>query len=456
MSDIGKAYVQIVPIAEGISGSISSILDKESTSAGKSAGLNIAGAIKGVIAAAGIGTAVKAALEAGGNLQQSFGGLETLYGDAAEAAKAYAAEASKAGISANSYAEQAVSFGASLKQAFGGDTQKAMEAANVAILDMADNSAKMGTDISAVQTAYQGFAKQNYTMLDNLKLGYGGTKTEMERLLADAQKLSGVEYNIDNLGDVYSAIHVIQENLGLTGVAAAEASETFSGSLGAMKAAGENLLANLALGEDIGPSLDALGVTVNSFLFNNLLPMVGNMLEAVPELLSGLSGILIQSLNIVSNNSDEIVAQGLEIVTSLVSAIVEAAPYIAEAAINLAVSLGEALLNTDWIALGTDLISSLRDSIDMAAGEILGADTLTIDSIIDGIMNGLDDLMQSSGEILNAIYEGITTYLPTLLETFMQWRNSICFRIILIFNPQTKTLKSIDGVICPNVPFNIL
>lgn len=430
MSDIGKAYVQIVPIAEGISGSISSILDKESTSAGKSAGLNIAGAIKGVIAAAGIGTAVKAALEAGGNLQQSFGGLETLYGDAAEAAKAYAAEASKAGISANSYAEQAVSFGASLKQAFGGDTQKAMEAANVAILDMADNSAKMGTDISAVQTAYQGFAKQNYTMLDNLKLGYGGTKTEMERLLADAQKLSGVEYNIDNLGDVYSAIHVIQENLGLTGVAAAEASETFSGSLGAMKAAGENLLANLALGEDIGPSLDALGVTVNSFLFNNLLPMVGNMLEAVPELLSGLSGILIQSLNIVSNNSDEIVAQGLEIVTSLVSAIVEAAPYIAEAAINLAVSLGEALLNTDWIALGTDLISSLRDSIDMAAGEILGADTLTIDSIIDGIMNGLDDLMQSSGEILNAIYEGITTYLPTLLESGVEIISSVAEGIL--------------------------
>ena len=198
MADLGQAYVQIIPSAKGISGAISSIIEPEATSSGKSAGINIGSAIKAAIAAAGIGEALKSALEAGGNLQQSFGGLDTLYGDAAKAAKEYAVEAAQAGISANSYAEQAVSFGAALKSAFGGDTVKAAEAANVAILDMADNSAKMGTDITSIQTAYQGFAKQNYTMLDNLKLGYGGTKAEMERLLADAEKLSGVKYNIDN------------------------------------------------------------------------------------------------------------------------------------------------------------------------------------------------------------------------------------------------------------------
>ena len=198
MADLGQAYVQIIPSAKGISGAISSIIEPEATSSGKSAGINIGSAIKAAIAAAGIGVALKSALEAGGNLQQSFGGLDTLYGDAAKAAKEYAVEAAQAGISANSYAEQAVSFGAALKSAFGGDTVKAAEAANVAILDMADNSAKMGTDITSIQTAYQGFAKQNYTMLDNLKLGYGGTKAEMERLLADAEKLSGVKYNIDN------------------------------------------------------------------------------------------------------------------------------------------------------------------------------------------------------------------------------------------------------------------
>ena len=169
-TELGKAFVQIVPSAKGISGSISKELGGEAGSAGKSAGLNIVGAIKGVIAAAGIGTALKAALEAGGNLQQSFGGLDTLYGDAADAAKKYAVEAAQAGISANSYAEQAVSFGAALKGAFGGDTAKAAEAANTAIMDMADNAAKMGTPIENIQTAYQGFAKQNYTMLDNLNI----------------------------------------------------------------------------------------------------------------------------------------------------------------------------------------------------------------------------------------------------------------------------------------------
>ena len=164
-TELGKAWVQIVPSADGISGSIRNVLNPEAESAGKSTGLKLAGVMKKVIGAAGVGIAIKKSLEAGGALQQSFGGLETLYGDAADAAKNYAKEAYKAGISANSYAEQAVSFGASLKQAFGGDSTKAMEAANTAILDMADNAAKMGTPIENIQNAYQGFAKQNYTML---------------------------------------------------------------------------------------------------------------------------------------------------------------------------------------------------------------------------------------------------------------------------------------------------
>ena len=167
-TELAKAYVQIIPSAKGISGSISQAIGGEAASAGKSAGLNIVGAIKGVIAAAGIGTAIKQTLDAGGALQQSFGGLDTIYGEASAAAKEYAATAAQAGISANSYAEQAVSFGAALKKAYEGDTVKAVEAANTAILDMADNSAKMGTDIGMIQNAYQGFAKQNYTMLDNL------------------------------------------------------------------------------------------------------------------------------------------------------------------------------------------------------------------------------------------------------------------------------------------------
>ena len=415
-TELGKAYVQIVPSAKGISGSISKELAGEATSAGKSAGFNIAGAIKTAIVSAGIGTALKSALDAGGDLQQSFGGLDTLYEDASASAKAYAAEAAKAGISANDYAEQAVSFGASLKQAFGGDTKKAVEAANTAILDMADNSAKMGTDITSIQTAYQGFAKQNYTMLDNLKLGYGGTKSEMERLLKDAQKLSGVKYDINNLGDVYSAIHVIQDNLHLTGVAAQEASETFTGSLGAMKAAGQNLLANLALGEDIKPSLKVLGESVNNFLFKNMLPMVGNVLKAVPQLIEGASSIILGGLNIAAKHAGEIVQMGVDIITGIVKAIVQALPYLVEAALNIAKALGEAIINTDWMKIGQDLISALRDTIDLAAGEIFGGDTATIDAFINSLLDGLGSLIDTGVELLTGLIDGIAAALPNMLS----------------------------------------
>ena len=162
-------------------------------------------------------------------------------------------------MSANDYMEQVTSFSASLLQSLGGDTEAAAAAADMALRDMADNANKMGTDMERITDAYQGFAKQNYTMLDNLKLGYGGTKTEMERLLADAQKISKVEYDINNLNDVYQAIHVIQDELGITGATAFEASTTFSGSMASMKAAFRDLMANLATARDIGPSLAALG-----------------------------------------------------------------------------------------------------------------------------------------------------------------------------------------------------
>ena len=295
MSTLGTAYVQIVPSAQGISGSISNMLDPEASAAGTSAGLKIGAFAKKALIAAGVGAAfvklVKSSMDEGGKLQQSYiGGLETIYGKAAGAAREYAKEAAKSGISMNTYSEQAVSFGAALRQAYGGDTKKAVEAANMAILDMADNQAKMGTDITSIQNAYQGFAKQNYTMLDNLKLGYGGTKTEMQRLLKDAEALTGKKYDISNLGDVYEAIHVIQGELGLTGVAAAEAEGTFTGSFASMKAAAQNFLGELALGMDVSESLNVLVTSANTFFFNNFIPMLGNIVRALP----GAIGTFIQ------------------------------------------------------------------------------------------------------------------------------------------------------------------
>lgn len=285
-TEIAQAYVQLIPSARGITGKIQSILNPEASAAGQSAGQSLGSSLVGVmtkvIAAAGIGKALSAAISEGAALQQSLGGIETLFKGSADKVKGYANEAYKTtGLSANAYMENVTGFSASLLQSLGGDTNKAAETANMAMIDMSDNANKMGTSMESIQMAYQGFAKQNYTMLDNLKLGYGGTKQEMQRLLADAEKLTGVKYDINNLSDVYSAIHAIQENLDITGTTAKEAASTFSGSFESMKAAAQNVLGKLALGENILPSLHALLKTTSTFLFDNFLPMVGNIFSGL-------------------------------------------------------------------------------------------------------------------------------------------------------------------------------
>ena len=416
MADLGKAYVQIIPQAEGITGKIGAILDPESKKAGarggKEAGASFAGAIKGTLAKLAIGAAVvkgfQSAIEEGGKLQQSYGGLETIYGDAAEAAKKYAAEAVTAGISANDYAEQAVSFGAALKQAFQGDTTKAVEAANTAIMDMTDNAAKMGTPLVSIQNAYQGFAKGNYTMLDNLKLGYGGTKTEMERLLADAQKLSGVEYNIDNLGDVYEAIHVIQSDLGLTGVAAQEAATTFSGSFGAMKAAAANLLGNLALGENVGPSMQALIQTVSTFLTGNLIPMIGNVLKTLPSAIS----------TAITTGGPLVMKAGKGLLTNIINAITTGLPNVLDKASAIVTNLKQGIQNglPSVIEQGSQILDSLLNAISVALPLVLSKGTEILSNVISGITEAIPQLGTVASTVINKIGEFLANNLPTIAE----------------------------------------
>ncbi|HFU4004993.1 TPA: hypothetical protein ACGO3P_000338, partial [Streptococcus suis] len=297
MTELGKAYVQIIPSAQGIGGSISKILDPEAKSAGQSAGSsigsNLVSTITKVIAVAGIGKLIKdgisASLSAGADIQQSFGGLDTLYAGAQKEIKQYAADAYKAGISANTYAENATAFGATLKQALGGDAVAAANAANMAIMDMADNSAKMGTDIETVQQTYQSLARGNYAMLDNLKLGYGGTKAEMQRLLDKASELTGKNFDMSNFADITEAIHVVQQDLGIAGVAVDEASTTFSGSLQAMKSSFTNVLAALSSGElDITPQLKGLAETTANFIFGNFIPMLGRLFSQLPSAIGAL------------------------------------------------------------------------------------------------------------------------------------------------------------------------
>lgn len=370
-TNLGQAYVQIMPSAKGIGSNLSKTLSGELSGAGESIGGGLSKSIGGTLikglAALGIGAAVKKlfsdAIEAGAEMQQSFGGLDTIYGDASAAMKDMAYQASQAGISANRYAEQAVSFGASLRQAYGGDTVQAAKAANMAIMDMADNAAKMGTDMTMIENAYQGFAKGNYTMLDNLKLGYGGTAKEMARLLHDAKEITGVDYDIGHLGDVYEAIHVIQGELGLTGVAAQEGAETFSGSMAAMKASATNLLANLALGEDIKQPLMDLVANTKNFLIGNLFPMIGNILKQLP-------GLLGEGLKWAFANIPGMIDAVIKFINNLAAGMTQNSGKIKETLVQIGRAALEMFKNIDWKGLGLAVLNLIGTAI-MVSGSLI-------------------------------------------------------------------------------------
>ena len=418
---LADAYVQIIPVASGIKGKIAAELGAEADTAGESAGATAGGklvsGIKKAIAAAGIGMAIKQAITEGADLEQSIGGIETLFKDSSSTVIENAKQAYKtAGLSANEYMENVTSFSASLLSSLGGNTDEAARVADMAMVDMSDNANKMGTSMESIQNAYQGFAKQNYTMLDNLKLGYGGTKEEMQRLLKDAQKISGVEYKLDNLNDVYEAIHVIQGELDITGTTAKEAATTLSGSLSSMKAAATNVLGNLALGEDIGPPLMALQETVHTFIDNNLVPMLSNVISALPAALQGISTLIVTELNVASNHAEEIINFGIEFVKNLVVGILTEVPYLIDAAIGLIASFATALINTDWSTVCTDFINLLKENLDIAAGEILGTDGNIVASVINAINNKLPDVLNKGVEVISNVANGILQSLPVVLQ----------------------------------------
>ena len=368
-ADLGKAYVNIIPKAPGIEANIEGLLGGSGAAegakkAGSGLGSKLMTGLKVGAAAAGValGKILKDSFEAGGALEQSFGGLDTIFGEASAQAKAFAVEAAAAGISANTYAEQAVGMGAALKQAFGGDAEAAVQAANTAIMDMADNAAKMGTPIESLQNAYAGFAKQNYTMLDNLKLGYGGTKEEMQRLLSDAEKFSGVKYDINNLGDVYEAIHVIQGELGLTGVAANEAKDTLQGTTGAMKASWENLMAAMTTGEGLEAAMANMGESVGNFI-DVVIRMGGQVAEQLPTVIKTLANKAIE-------NAPAFIASGAELMVKLAVGIVNGIPSLIAKLPQVFQKVKTSFSGYDWGALGKQLVDGISNGI-KAAGTAL-------------------------------------------------------------------------------------
>lgn len=369
MPDLGSAYVNIIPKAPGISNEIEDIFSGAGGGADK-AGLGLGkrlmgGLGKAVAAGKAIGAMLQPAFEAGGALEQSFGGLDTIYGKASSIAKVYAESAAQYGVSANTYAEQAVSMGAALKAAYGGDTMAAMNAANTAIVDMADNAAKMGTPIENLQNAYQGFAKGNYTMLDNLKLGYGGTQKEMQRLLKDAQAVTGVKYDINNLGDVYDAIHVIQGELGLTGVAAGEASTTLTGSMGAVKASWENVMAALTTGHGLETAMANLTSSVGAF-GSNVLSMLGTLGPQLGPMISGLANAAIEHL-------PEFLATGVQLIAEMAVGLINGLPDLLAKVPEIFSQVSAAFSAINWASIGSALIQGIIRGVRSAASALVNA-----------------------------------------------------------------------------------
>lgn len=393
-TELAKAYVQIVPSTRGISQSLSKEMSGAGTSAGAAAGGKLGSAIRGALAAAGIGEALKAVISEGAALEQALGGVETLFGDSADRVIANAERAYKtAGLSANAYMESVTGFSAALLQGLGGDTEAAAAAADMALIDMADNANKMGTAMESIQTAYQGFAKQNYTMLDNLKLGYGGTKSEMERLLKDAQAITGVKYDIENLSDVYEAIHVIQGELGITGTTAQESASTFSGSLASMAAAGKNVMADLMLGEDMTQSLSALTDTVLIFVQDNLMPALGRIFSALPQLIGQMV--------------PQLLSLGRELILSVAAGITSATPELLPSATSAAL---------DWIAqlaamvpeilsLGAELLVALADGILAALPELVDRAPIIVGDLVDGITGSIPKLASAAVDIIMGLVD---------------------------------------------------
>lgn len=384
--EMAKAYVQIVPSADGIRAALTDVFDEETdglgAKVGQSIGAQLVGTIKKVLAAAGIGKLIKDSLDTGGALQQSIGGIETLFKDSADTVKQYAAQAYQTvGLSANDYMEQTTSFAASLLSSVSKDTNAAAQLANMAMVDMADNANKMGTDMQDIQNAYQGFAKQNYTMLDNLKLGYGGTQAEMQRLLTDAEKISGVHYDLGNLADMYSAIHVIQQEMDITGTTAREAATTLTGSFAAMKAAAQNVLGNWSTGADLTAPLQALTDTARTYLVGNLLPMIGNVLQGIPQVIYGLV--------------PEVVQTGTELLGSLAQGFTQGIP--------------------DFLANALPQLLSFTENLRENAGEFVNAGLDMITQLANGLIAGLPDLIAYVPDIIINICGIINDNLPKIL-----------------------------------------
>lgn len=477
-TDLGKAYVQIVPSAQGIKASIQEVmgkpLEEQADNSGSTFGSMLVSKIKGAITIAGIGKFLSASLTEGGALQQSIGGIETLFGNSANVIKKAAQTAFKdAGVSANTYMEQTTSFAASLVSSCGGNTAKAAEIAKRAMVDMSDNANKMGTDLQDIQNAYQGFAKQNYTMLDNLKLGYGGTKTEMARLIKDAStyKDSQEKLNVSvkdgdmSFSNIANAISVVQDHMKISGTTAEEASTTLTGSFGMVKASVQDFLGALSTGDGVWRTFKNTISSLGTFIGGNLLPMIGNIgssivsiltnsfnnmpgiLDAVQkfasniaaqapqfiksgfELLNKLADGIISALpvmiakiptiistfaNIINDNGPTILMCGLQLVGKLALGIIQAIPTLIFNIPKIITAIVDVWSAFNWINLGKMAITGLGNGIKALFGFLKGTGKDALDTVLINILMMPERLRALGGNGISGLISGIKSLFGSL------------------------------------------
>ena len=401
----------------------------------------VAGVAAGATAIGALGTKAVAAYA---DYEQLVGGVETLFKNSQDQVMDYANNAYKtAGLSANEYMETVTSFSASLLQSLDGDTSAAADKANLAITDMSDNANKMGTDMTSIQNAYQGFAKANYTMLDNLKLGYGGTQAEMERLLADAEKISGIKYDISSYADIVDAIHVVQTEMGITGTTAKEAASTIQGSFGMMKSAWQNLVTGMA-----DPDQD-LGVLVGNFTDsvviagNNLIPRIQELLPRIVEATTSLIGTVSEQLPAILGTVLPSLVEGATnlvtglmaalpsvlsvladvaptVINTLVPALIELLPQITQTGIDVIVSLAQGIADAlpQLIPAATDAIIEIVEVLTSPdnLGNLIGAALAIILALVDGLVDATPKLIAAVPDVIANLVTAIIANMPKILE----------------------------------------
>lgn len=446
------ASVSLSALHSGIS-KIGSLAKSAGSAVASGLGSAIKATAKGASVAIGAGVTAVGALVTGSvkafaDFQQLTGGVETLFGAGGQSLEDYAAGIGKsvdaasseynklmasqqavfdnankayetAGLSANAYMETVTSFSASLLQSLGGDTQKAASVADQAIIDMADNANKMGTSMDMIQNAYQGFAKQNYTMLDNLKLGYGGTKEEMQRLLKDAGKLANTKFDISSYADIIEAIHVIQNDMGITGTTVNEAATTISGSAASMKAAWGNMLVSLTTGGDnFNKSIDALVQTTTTFA-RNVLPAVTGALSGVGHLIESLAPMIAQELpGLVATVLPSLVNAAQSLVSGLITGISSNIPQLAQVATQVFTAFVNFILQSvpQILLVGLDLIVGLAQGLTQGLPEILQQGIQSIVNFCNGITSRIPTIITTAIQLIQTLVQGIAQNLPQIIQ----------------------------------------